>query len=246
MEKTGDGVRAVDRALDILLAFRQGDRSLTASELLRRVDLSRPTLYRLLRTLEMRGFVVATGEPQRFHLGPSVAHLAQVWGSGMNLAEMAQPMLRRLWEQTGETVALLLQRGAERVCVAEMPSAQPLSFRRGVGHSESVILGASGRVILAFVADPASYLENKVPAERIPGYLDELARIREAGVAISRDELIKGAVAMAAPVFAGDAQVLGSMAVYGPSVRVDDAQVARCSALLREAARELSVKAGAG
>ena len=55
VEKPGEGVRAVDRALDILLAFRAGDRQLSASELLRRIDLSRPTLYRLLRTLELRG-----------------------------------------------------------------------------------------------------------------------------------------------------------------------------------------------
>jgi len=244
VEKNAEGVRAVDRALDILMAFRSGDRSLTASELLKRVELSRPTLYRLLRTLEQRGFIAASGEPQRFQLGPSVAHLAHVWGAGMNLADLAQPMMRRLWEETGETVALLLQRGAERVCVAEMPSPQPLSFKRGVGHSESVILGASGRVILAFVPDAETYLEGKVPAVQIGAYLANLARIREAGYAISRDELIKGAVAMAVPVFAGNAQVLGSLAVYGPSVRVDDAQVRRFVALLKEASRELSAKTG--
>ena len=243
--KDTDGVRAVDRALDILLAFRQGDRSLTASELLKRVDLSRPTLYRLLRTLEMRGFILASGEPQRFQLGPSVAQLAHVWGSGTNLADLAQPVMRRLWDTTGETVALLLHRGGERVCVAELPSPQPLSFKRGVGHSESVVNGASGRAILAFVPDAEPYLQDKVPTAQLPALRLALARIRDQGYAISRDELIKGAVAMAAPVFAGDQRVLGSLAVYGPSARVDDAAMERVVALLREAAHELSALAGA-
>ena len=45
----------------------------------------------------------------------------------------------------GETVALLMHSGRDRVCVAELPSPQPLSFRRGVGHRENVTLGASGR-----------------------------------------------------------------------------------------------------
>ena len=71
-------------------------------------------------------------------------------------------------------------------------------------------------------------------------------RIRDQGYAISRDELIKGAVAMAAPVFAGDQRVLGSLAVYGPSARVDDAAMERIVALLGEAAHELSALAGAG
>ncbi|MDB5871048.1 MAG: transcriptional regulator, IclR family, partial [Ramlibacter sp.] len=44
------GVRAVGRALEVLLAFREGDSELSASELLARVKLSRPTLYRLLYT----------------------------------------------------------------------------------------------------------------------------------------------------------------------------------------------------
>src|SRR6266550_4792332 len=62
-EKAGDSVRAVDRALDILRAFKPQDGALTASELLRRVDLSRPTLYRLLRTLQRRQFLIASGDP---------------------------------------------------------------------------------------------------------------------------------------------------------------------------------------
>ena len=65
-EKLGDSVRAVDRALEILMAFTAADHQLTASELLKRVDLSRPTLYRLLRTLENSGFIVSSGDPQKF------------------------------------------------------------------------------------------------------------------------------------------------------------------------------------
>lgn len=245
-EKSNEGVRAVDRALDILMAFRAGDHLLSASDLLKRVDLSRPTLYRLLRTLELRGFIVSSGEPQRFRLGPSVAHLAHVWTSGLDLAELSQPMMRRLWEQTGETVALLVHHGEERVCVAEMPSAQPLSFKRGVGHSENVTVGASGRAILAFATDAPRYIDGKIPKARQKAYLEQLARIRETGYAISRDELIQGAVAIAAPFFSAGSQVVGSLAVYGPSARVDEAQVRQIAQLLLEAARELSQKAGAG
>jgi DNA-binding IclR family transcriptional regulator len=111
IDKSNEGVRAVDRALDILMAFRAGDRQLSAGELLKRVDLSRPTLYRLLRTLELQRFHRVVGDPQRFELGPSVAHLAHVWSSSLDIATLSQPMLRRLWDQTGETVALLVHHG---------------------------------------------------------------------------------------------------------------------------------------
>src|SRR5215510_15153660 len=75
-DTTGDSVRAVDRALDILLAFKPQDDALTVSELLGRVELSRPTLYRLLRTLQRKQFLVASGDPQRFRLGPAIAQLS--------------------------------------------------------------------------------------------------------------------------------------------------------------------------
>lgn len=243
-DKGTEGVRAVDRALEILLAFEAGDRSLTASELLQRVELSRPTLYRLLKTLESRGFVVASGEPQQFRLGPAVAHLAHVWSAGLDLATTAQPMMRRLWEQTGETVALMVHQGRERVCVAELPSAHPLSFKRGVGHREKITLGASGKVVLAFAPDTEPYL-NDLPAGQDPQtYRDTLARIREAGYAVSKDELIQGAVAVAAPFFTGGSKVQGSLAVYGPSARMDEAQIAKVVAWLLAEARTLSQALG--
>ena len=235
-EKVGDGVRAVERALDILLAFSASDRGLTATELLKRVDLSRPTLYRLLHTLESRGFVFSEGDPQRFRLGEAVAHLTYVWSASLEIANVAQPMMRRLWEQTGETVSLLLHQGLNRVCIAELPSSQPLSFKRGVGYSEKVVLGASGRAILAYVPDALRYLEGSGLIDAPQIYLDELQRIKSAGYAISRDELIQGAVAVAVPFFSGNGHVLGSLAVFGPKVRLDDQRIeVFVECLIREA-----------
>src|SRR5262249_31839638 len=132
--KAGDSVRAVDRALDILLAFKPQDDTLTVSELLRRVDLSRPTLYRLLRTLQRKQFLIASGDPQRFRLGPAVAQLSHVWTAGLDLGAAAEPMMRRLRDETSETVALFVPQGAFRLCIAEMPSNQALSFRACVGY----------------------------------------------------------------------------------------------------------------
>ena len=132
-----DNVRAVARALDILLAFSPDDYELSPAELLKRVDLSRPTLYRLLYTLQESGFLVSVGEPQKFRLGPAVAQLAHVWSSSLDISSLAEPIIRKIWDQTKETVALFLPQGEDRLCVAELPSSQPLNFKRGVGSSPS-------------------------------------------------------------------------------------------------------------
>ena len=244
-EKSNDSVRAVSRALDILLAFRPGDDELLVAEILKRVELSRPTLYRLLGTLQHKEFLVASGEPQRFRLGPAVAQLAHTWTAGHSLGELAQPMMRRLWEATRETVSLFVPDGRHRLCVAEMESPHPLSFRRGVGYRESLALGASGRSILAHVALGPDGLTtySGLPADTGP-YMEGLARIRTRGFETSRDELIEGAVAVAAPFFGGAHRVAGSLSIFGPSVRMDTAAVERCSRLLLEESRLLSLALG--
>ncbi len=123
-----ENVRAVARALEILLAFSEDDPELSAGELLKRVDLSRPTLYRLMYTLQESGFLVSVGEPQRFRLGPAVARLAHVWKSTLDLSTVAEPVLRRLWEATQETVALFVPQGNMRLCITELPSTRSASF----------------------------------------------------------------------------------------------------------------------
>ena len=234
VEKNQDSVRAVDRALDILLAFRPGDDALTVADLLKRVDLSRPTLYRLLNTLEHNGFLVSFGEPQRFRLGSSVARLTYVWAASHRIADIAQAPLRRLWEATGETVALFVPEGAYRVCVAEIESVQPLSFRRGLGYREKLALGASGRAILAHMD------RESVDALDVPVDPAELAAIRQRGYAVSRNELIEGAVALAAPFFNGADRVAGSICIFGPGVRMPEDRVSEFTRLLVAEAATLS------
>jgi len=243
--KAGDSVRAVERALDILLAFGGAEGGLTVAELIKRVDLSRPTLYRLLNTLELKGFVASSGDPQRFRLGPSVAQLAHSWSSSLKLSDVAEPFMRRVWAATEETVALFVPDGLMRLCVAEIPSPQALSFKRGVGYRERLVVGASGRSILAHIEDRvdlAAYAEGVVID--IEKYREELRKTRRRGYAVSRDELIQGAVAIAAPIFDGGGQVVGSLGVFGPSVRMPEARVQEFGRLLVQEAADISVALG--
>lgn len=242
----GDGVRAVERALAVLLAFREGDAGLSAAQLQERLPLSRPTLYRLLNALARSGFVQAEGEPRRFRLGPAAGQLARVWAAGArqppDLPSAARPHMQALWEHTRETVSLFVPDGIDRVCVAELESPQALAFKRGVGYRERVLLGASGRVILAHRPHTPAELRRYaagLPAARrldLKAYAAELAATRRRGYAVSRSELIEGAVAMAAPVFGAQGAVVASLAVFGPSVRLGAARVkAVCGDLVREA-----------
>ncbi|ODS70352.1 MAG: transcriptional regulator [Bordetella sp. SCN 67-23] len=241
-EKPGESVRAVDRALEILLAFTATDYELTVGQLLKRVDLSRPTLYRLLYTLEQCGFVVSEGDPQKFRLGPSVGQLAHVWTSSLDLSSLATPPMQRLREQTGETVALFVLQGGDRLCIAELPSPQPLSFKRGIGYRERISVGASGRAILASIGQ-GDEDRRRYAAERgldIARPAEDLDLVKRRGYAVSKDELIQGAVAIAAPFFDRSGQVAGSLGVFGPSARLPAGRIEEFGELVVREAAELS------
>jgi IclR family transcriptional regulator, acetate operon repressor len=246
-DRGAEGVRAVERALDVLAAFCPGDSELLVADLVKRVGLSRPTLYRLLHTLEKKGFVAGSGEPQRFRLGPAVARLAHVWSSTLDIAAVARPVMLEAWSFTSETVALFVPRGEMRLCVAEMPSSQPLSFRRGVGYGEKLVRGASGRAILAWSPLASGQLEAYAAGTNTDmGWLrEQLALTRERGYALGHNELIQGAYAVAAPFFDCEGAVAGSLGVFGPDVRLTEARVHEFGHYLRGLTARLSETLGA-
>ncbi|MCS6932125.1 MAG: helix-turn-helix domain-containing protein [Acetobacteraceae bacterium] len=232
-DPAAEGVRSVERALDLLLALGGGPASLSVAEAAARIGLSRPTLYRLAETLAAKGFLRLEGRPARLSLGPAVLGLARAFLSAADPVKAAAPLLARLAAETEETAALVLRRGSERIVVAEEVSRHVLAVSRGLGSAAPLDQGASGRAILAFLpeADPARA---------------DLARIRAEAVAVSRGEVFRGACAIASPVFDAEGAAIGAVVLYGPEARLPEALVPTRAAAVKRTARALSALLGAG
>ena len=243
--ETIKGVRAVERAVDVLRCFGRETPTLAVTDLQRLLGLSRPTLYRLLATLEGKDLIRSFGEPRRFELGHGVVELARSWLGRVDVVALAQPMLNELWRDTEETVAMFVPTSARaKICVGEIQSRQALTFTRGAGFTEPMTLGSSGKVMLAFMAGPGieGALAGIDAAER--GALTaELADIRRDGSCVSSGEIIAGAIAIAAPVF-DEAGVAASICVFGPEARLTGERREFCLNKVREAAAAVSTAMG--
>lgn len=224
-------VRAVERAADVLMCFAGDEPTLSVTDLERRLSLSRPTLYRLLHTLEGKGLVRSFGEPRRFELGHGAVKLGHAALARIDVARLGHRHLRELWRATGETVALFVPvSGGSKMCVEEIQSRQALVYTRGAGFNEPVTVGASGKAILAFM--PAGEAEAVLAAltddaERVDLRAD-LAEVRRTGYRVSTGEIMGGAVALAAPVFAAGGTVAGSICVFGPEARLTGSNRENC------------------
>jgi IclR family transcriptional regulator, acetate operon repressor len=240
-------IRAVERAMDVLKCFGPETPTLSVTDLQRRLGLSRPTLYRLLHTLENKGMIRSWGDPQRFELDAGVVELAGSWLGKSDVAQAAQPFLSELWGDTDETVALFVRTSPiSKICINELRSRQPLTFTRGAGFTESTTVGSSGKIMIAFMKTVEAELAlAEISDPQARAALDaELVQIRRDGYSISSGEIIAGAIAIAAPVFNNDSDVAGSICLFGPEARLHGATREKCVTQLLETARKISIAIG--
>jgi IclR family acetate operon transcriptional repressor len=243
---TMKSVRAVERALDVLQCFSADKPSMSVLEIQERVRLSRPTLYRLLHTLAAKGLVRSSGDPQRFSLDYGVGRLASNWMAGIDPIRAGQRIVERLRERTNETAALFILRGHQRLCAVEIAASHFLKISRGIGETEHISKGASGKAILAFMdTDEFEVILRTLPKDtNRKQLLQALDPIRRDGFAVSRAEVFAGAVAIAAPYFDRDKRVAGSIGVFGPQARLDGSWERNAIRLVVDGAAELSSALG--
>lgn len=221
-ESSQQSVRAVDRALDILLCFSKTSEGLTLSEIAREVQLHKSTVHRLLSSLVAKGFVRKHPQSDKYLLGWTVLQLLNHIYQSDELSTAILPMMTRLRDMTSETVSLYIRSGTERIRIQSVESNEPVRNVATVGKTYPLYIGASGKVLLAHSAE--SVFEQVFQDPSIPKSLDkedlrrQLETIRRDGYAISVQERDAGAAAIAVPVF-GRNQFVAAVSVSGPVTR---------------------------
>jgi len=217
------GVAAVDRALMLLSAFREGDRALGLAELATRADLVKSTTLRLLASLVHFGFVQRTGDGL-YALGPEIARLNGTFSKGLSLEAIVVPALERLVEQTKETAAFHVRRGDRRLCLYRVNSTLPLHVHVQVGDLLPLDRGAGGRVLSAFSGAKGAMHE----------------RIRREGFVALQGDRVADLAGIAAPVIGPGGELVGSITLSLPTHRYKEKFVAP----VRDAARTASARLG--
>jgi IclR family transcriptional regulator, KDG regulon repressor len=237
------GVQTALRAISILEAFSTAQPSLTLSEIAESVELAVPTTHRLLKALQSRHLVVMNPETRRYSLGYGVMQLARIIMQRDELANVAYPALERIRNETSETVSLQTLVGEQRVAVTELVSPHPIRMSSGIGTPYSLVRGAAGKAILAFL--PKREVERLVAGSTDPDALGvELGRIRERGVATSFGEVVPGASSLAAPIFGSMGDVVASINVTGPSDRFTPERVDATVPMLQQISAEITRQLG--
>ena len=137
---------ALERALTVLDRLGENPQGLSAAELAAAAGVPRASLYRMLRVLAEREFVVAAVGGYR--LGPAVTRLASRVAM-RDLPALAQPLMDALCARTGESVKLVLREGTEAVTVAAAHSGNDARIAVRIGNRLPLYVGASQRLLLS-------------------------------------------------------------------------------------------------
>lgn len=130
-------VASVRKALEILCSFSREASSFTVSDLSRLLAIPKSTTYNLLRTLQAPDFLTQSPEDKKYRLGPRVFELGLLFSDVTQLVAVAYPRLRRLAEQTKETVKLATLSDGEVLILGAVESSFQLHTRGDVCRSRS-------------------------------------------------------------------------------------------------------------
>jgi len=229
--------------LAVLQAFSPHQHTLTARELAELTSIPLPSMYRYIALLRDTGLLVGD-DRGAYHLSPRLISLARAAEAAETLIEVADPVMRELMDECGETVIFVRLIARQPVCVHRVESRHHLRASFEPGQTLPLLRGASGRVLLAGLPDrqrreclaPLAQSE-PAAAARLEEALD---RVAARGWATSEEEIDQGVWAAAAAVTDGRATV-AALTVPSPLVRAPTALQERLLGQVRAAAGRLSL-----
>ena len=216
--------QSLERGLAILSAFKPAKPLLGISELARALALNRSTAHRYVGTLTALGYLQQDRESRKYRLGPRVLDLGFSAINSMELPELARPHLQHLSDDTGHTVNMAILDGTEIVYVERVRSSgagqSEIDLNLHVGSRLPAYCTSMGKVLLAYLPDDvrAETLDRIELVSRGPNtvtkraaLVEELERVRTAGLAVNNEELAYGLRSIAAPISNRSGEVVAAL-----------------------------------
>lgn len=236
------GAEGARRVLAVLQAFTPGQHTLTARDLAERTGIPLPSMYRYIALLRETGLLIGD-DHGCYHLSARFISLARAAEAAESIIEVADPVMRDLAADCGETVILVRLIARTPVCVHRVESTHHLRATFEPGQQLPLERGATAKVLLAGLSPQVrrEYLAafaqaNPEAAARLD---DAVRQAAEAGWAISEQEIDRGVWAASASVTDGGS-VIAALTVPSPLVRSPVQAQARLLGQVRAAAARLS------
>jgi IclR family KDG regulon transcriptional repressor len=253
-KKTDYIIQSVDHALDVLEAFQGEEDELGITELSRRLKLHKNNIFRILATLENRGYVEQNPVNDNYRLGLKALELGQAYIRHTGLLRVARPVMERLNSKVNENIYLGVLKGRYAYYLDCVECTQTVRVLSRVGCHVPPYCSSMGKAQLAHESmENVLAILHKKDLKRYTGksitdrdqVIAQLAQVRDRGYAVDDEEWDEAVRCVGAPIFDYNRKVVGGISISAPSVRMSMEKIEKEYApLIRQAGEEISARLG--
>ena len=238
-----EGAQSVRRALALLRILATGqERGVRLTDIVEESGLNRPTVHRLLKVLAEEGAVEQDAQSRRYLVGQEVTLLGLARSARFPIRAVADPYLRHLADELGDTVFLSIRSGFDSICIDRKLGHYPVKvLSLEVGGRRPIGVGVSGVAMLSLLPTEEAAGITHANAQRLKAHgltdaklLERVKAARARGYAFADSGLVKGtrAVAVAIPDPSGES--LAAISVAAVADRLTNARLPGVVAAIRE------------
>ena len=244
---------ALERGLSVLEYLAAQPHGMPLALIADELGIPRSACHRLLADLQQRGYVRQQRAQGDYMLTTKLVYLGLGFLSTTGIVDIAEPLIERLAERSGELVRLAIVDGDRLTWVAKAQGARKgLRYDPDMGQDARLSCTASGHAWLLTLSDeralelvsrqgfgaPKDY-GPKAPTT-VKALLAFLQAARTRGFAMIDEVFAPGMTAMAAPVRRERQPAIGVISIAGPRTRLGVDRMHALGPVLLSTAAELA------
>lgn len=245
-------IHSIEKALNVIEVLSERD-SVSLIELADLVNQPKSSLYRIVLTLEKRGFITRSEEDGKYCLGYKQLVITKNLLERSSLRNAALSEMNKLVEKYGDTVNLCVMFEQDILYVEIIEGTYALRMTDKVGSKGPFHATATGKAITAFL--PEEKVKALISAKGLPRLTPktivdedklilELKQIKQQGFALDDEEIVQGARCLAVPVFDMFGAIHGAVSLSGALHRLPNEQIPIVAKVMMEAGDAISRKLG--
>lgn len=242
-------IQSVDRALYLLGLLGEEGGGCSLNDLVSATNLHKSTVHRMLASLQGAGLVEKDAATGTYQLGLELVALTGTVLGRLEVVRIAEPHLRRLADETQETVNLAIRHKSDILNVKQIPGPRVHQSFDWIGKRSPLHKGAAAKALLAHLKEGEIKTYLRFAAEQSDNFngeqlKEELREIRRRGAAINFRELDPNVIAVGAPVFNMAGMPCASISIAGACEDFDEAKIEELVGKVIEVGEMLSRQLG--
>ena len=239
------------RAIDLFEHLAEHPERQTISEIAETLELPTNSVFRILRTLTARGYIVQKNKT--YEISSKLFALGAKAIAEDTLFEKMTPVMKELRDELHETILLGKLSGNQGVILEQVPGLYPVKVVVEVGYNFPLHCSAPGKAVLAFLPEQErdsliescnfeKYTEKTITDKA--SFIEELQKVRTEGFAYDMEEADLDVRCIGAPIMNIKNYPVAAVWLTGPASRLSAERCSEYAEILKQTCIEASQSIG--